>query len=78
MAPFTRRWRLLSASPGCQRVARNSSIHFRVAIKYSSRIGLRYTQTLEPGTTLTLLSLLSGKNINVGDREFGLGMGFQA
>lgn len=46
----------------------------RAKINNSSQIGLAYQQKLRPGVTLTLSSLIEGKNFNQGGHKVGLGL----
>lgn len=51
---------------------------FRAKVNNSSQIGLAYQQKVRDGVTLTLSSLLEGKNFNAGGHKVGLGIDFEA
>jgi len=46
----------------------------RAKISNNMQIGLAYEQRLRPGVTLTLSTMLEGKNINAGGHKVGLGI----
>jgi len=50
----------------------------RAKINNSSQIGLSYQQKIRDGVTLTLSSLLEGKNFNAGGHKVGLGLDLEA
>lgn len=50
----------------------------RCKINNASQIGLAYQQKVRDGVTLTLSSLVEGKNFNQGGHKVGLGIDFEA
>jgi len=55
---------------------RDSSMRFKV--NNASQIGCSYQQKVRDGVTLTLSSLVEGKNFNQGGHKLGLGVDFEA
>lgn len=47
---------------------------FRAKVNNSSQVGLSYQQKIRDGVTLTLSSLIEGKNFNAGGHKLGLGL----
>lgn len=43
-----------------------------------SQVGLSYQQKLRDGVTMTLSTLIEGKNFNQGGHKVGLGLDFEA
>lgn len=62
---------------GCKyNLDRDASV--RAKINNSSQLGLSYQQRLRPGITLTLSTLIDGKNFNQGGHKLGLGLEMEA
>lgn len=51
---------------------------FRAKVNNASQVGLSYQQKVRDGVTLTLSSLVEGKNFNQGGHKLGLGVDFEA
>jgi len=51
---------------------------FRAKVNNASQVGLSYQQKVRDGVTLTLSSLVEGKNFNQGGHKLGLGVDFAA
>lgn len=51
---------------------------FRAKVNNSSQIGLSYQQKVRDGVTMTLSTLVEGKNFNQGGHKIGLGLDFEA
>jgi voltage-dependent anion channel protein 2 len=49
----------------------------RAKVNNASQIGLSYQQKVKDGVTLTLSSMVEGKNFNAGGHKVGLGLEFQ-
>lgn len=58
---------------GCKYVL-DSDASIRAKVNNASQIGLGYQQKLRPGVTLTLSSLIDGKNFNQGGHKLGLAL----
>lgn len=50
----------------------------RAKINNTSQVGLGYQQKLRDGVTLTLSTLIDGKNFNQGSHKYGLGLELEA
>merc|ERR1712027_110537 len=62
---------------GCK-YARDGKSSIRAKVNNSSQIGLGYQQKLRDGVTLTLSSLIDGKNFNQGGHKLGLALELEA
>jgi len=62
---------------GCK-YALDSNASLRAKVNNSSQIGLGYQQKLRDGVTLTLSSLIDGKNFNQGGHKLGLALELEA
>jgi len=62
---------------GCK-YALDSNSSLRAKVNNSSQIGLGYQQKLRPGVTLTLSSLIDGKNFNQGGHKLGIALELEA
>lgn len=58
---------------GCKYTVDNDS-SFSAKVNNVSQIGLGYTQKLRDGITLTLSTMIDGKNINQGGHKLGIGL----
>lgn len=56
----------------------DSEASVRAKINNNSQIGLGYQQKLRPGVTLTLSTLIDGKNFNQGGHKIGLALELEA
>jgi len=50
----------------------------RAKINNASQVGLSFQHKIRDGVTLTLSSLIEGKNLNQGGHKFGIGLDFEA
>jgi len=51
---------------------------FQAKVNNASQIGVSYQQKVRNGVTMTLSSLVEGKNFNQGGHKVGLGLDFEA
>jgi len=50
----------------------------RAKVNNASQVGLSFQHKIRDGVTLTLSSLIEGKNLNLGGHKFGIGLDFEA